>query len=259
MLKNKIKEIIDWCDQNDITIFYGYVDDESSNSKVYWDNDVENGQLKFLETAKKLNVSLIILNEIKNTWDSDNEEITQLKDYLDEDELNDLNEKLKKLKPFKGETVYFDITFIKDNTFFEFSERAKWADDFDDLGDFIEEHEPEDDDYEDEDENVEREKRLTKTEIKALSRQLADNEEFQECKNGTQRKFIASKVFEEKYDDKWVLNDIIATATSIVQLEINPKKKKELKTKIKELSKQGLSEDEIADRVGLSKGQLRRV
>lgn len=259
MLKNRIKEIIDWCDQNNITIFYGYVDDGGSNSKVYWDNEVEKEHVKFLETAKKLNVSLIVLNEIKNKWNSDNEEITQMREYLDEDELIDLNEKLEKIKPFKEETVYFDLTFIKDSTFFEFSERAEWADDYDDLGDFIEEHEPEDADEDDDYENVEREKPLTKAEIKVLSRQLADNEEFQECKNNTQRKFVASKVFDEKYDDKWVLNDIIATATSIVQLEINPKKKKDLKAKIKELSKQGLSEDEIADRVGLSKGQLRKV
>ncbi len=206
-----------------------------------------------------MNVSLVVLNEIKNKWNSDNEEITQLRDYLDEDELIDLNEKLEKIQPFKDETVYFDLTFIKDNTFFQFSERAEWADNFDDLEDFIEEHQPEDEDDDYEDEKAEREKPLTKAEVKALSRQLAENEQFQGCKNNTQRKFIASKVFEEKYDDKWFLNDIIATAASIVQLEINPKKKKELKAKIKELSKQGLSEDEIADRVGLSKGQLRRV
>jgi hypothetical protein len=182
-----------------------------------------------------------------------------LKEYLDDEDLNDFNEKLKKLESFEEETACFSLTFIKDNTFFEFSERAEWADAFDDLHDFIDEHEPVEDKSEYDDESEDREKALTRAEIKGLSRQLAEDEEFQKCKNLTQRKYVASKIFQEKYDDKWVLEEVIDIATSIVKLEIEPMKKKELKARIKDLSKQGLSEDEISEMVGLSKEQLRKI
>jgi hypothetical protein len=65
MLQSTIKEIVDWCDRNNITIFYGFVDEDSTHSKVYWDNELDKGHIKFLETAKKLDTSLVVLNNIK--------------------------------------------------------------------------------------------------------------------------------------------------------------------------------------------------
>jgi hypothetical protein len=56
MLKNKVKEIINWCEKNDIIIFYGSTDQENSYPQIYWDSEVDNGHIKFLETAKKLDI-----------------------------------------------------------------------------------------------------------------------------------------------------------------------------------------------------------
>lgn len=243
---NKFKdELVSFLKNEGFVVFYGsYLSGKEESSSVYWDNEVEQDYKQFLRVAKDQGIKTIYISTI-TFEESDIEEC--LGDLSEEEDINEETvQTRKKLERFRnkiGELCQLYIFFLKDGIPHFFVKSADWYEEFNELAKTIESLEEK---YEEEIEEPSEE------EIEQYAKKLAYDPGFQKATKNVTRDFVVRKMFgDELYKKNIRTSEVINGALAIYELEIKPKIESEQKKKILELKGKGLTNIEIAGKLGL--------
>ena len=148
ILRNNKTAIENWCKDNDISVFYGTID-ENASTEVSWTGIISTDWENYLSILKKTNSKILILDiEINNIEISD-EEIIEYKSVLKDEDYEDA---LKVTKETNGQISRIILSFIHDNVSYSFSQLADWYDKYifiqELFGDEEDEEEIDNSDYE---------------------------------------------------------------------------------------------------------------
>ena len=128
-LKNVLDSVEKWCKDNDISIFYGSID-ENVATEVSWSKNSDDDWLKYLSTLRKLGIKIIIVDIITNKIDPLDETIIDYKRLLENDDLIEYEKALKIIKSTKNQIAYFNLSFIDNNTCYSYAQISDWVDDY---------------------------------------------------------------------------------------------------------------------------------
>jgi hypothetical protein len=254
-LKNSVEKIVKFCNDNGISIFYGTVDENVSN-EASWDESEINNLGKYLETIKKTETKIIILDIGINEIEEEDFESFEdsLKDNDDEELVKDFENSIKIVKDTNGYVFEFTISYFYHNVSYSLNTRADWFDHYEEMYDNIFSS-----DYEDPYEYDLN--KLSDERVEEIARKILSDVNYLNSKNNQQRYQIAESIVkQEEHEeiDYRNMSYIRRKAEFIFENEIKPIQENELKNKILELKKKNLKKIEITSKLGITMATLNK-
>jgi DNA invertase Pin-like site-specific DNA recombinase len=251
-LLNIITSIQDWCKENEICVFYGTLE-EKNTSEVSWTKTSDTDWEQYLKVLQKSGTKIIIINTTINDIDLNDDDVISYKDFLEEDEIQEYDVAAKTIENTKGQIAYFQLTFIIENVCYNYSEFTDWVNDY-----FIVIEAFSDDDTKERNSPIT--DRLTEEEIEKIARIITSNERYLNTYNSALRSEVAKVLLRQEYQgrngiDIYKLERRIET---IFEIEIRPKKEKEIKNKVLDLKEKNYKKVEIASTLGISSGMVNK-
>lgn len=232
-------------------------------------NSESNDQwIEFLEIAKKLKVSIVVIekeiNNIKTLHEDDFEIILE-----DEDLSPFLNKKYKNALEHNEEVAQIKLTFNYNDICYRFFINSEWYIDYRLVLEVIENLDEADDNSPIENVNSISNQgfypeRLSETEIEDYSRKIIDHPEFIiNSKSKNHREEFIKRVLKEilgvSYNESthfyW---PFVRRVEALFEIEIKPKIDSDLKFKVLDLKKQGFRKVEIRSKLDISDGMVDR-
>ena len=251
ILKGILDKIEGWCSQNDISIFYGEID-ENKATEVTWMSPNNSDWEKYLNVLKNIESKILILTIRKNDFDDTDEQIYDYLETLEVDEQKDYKSALATIKKNKGQIAYFILTFFNGNVSYRYQQQSEWIDEYQTV---YEAYGFDDDD----DDNEIDEDRLTEDEIEEAARKIISDKKYLEAKDRFERSRIANTLTSK--DSIENLNDtyrISGKAEEIFETEIKPQQEAALRKQILELKAKGLKKVEISSKLKISSGVVNK-
>lgn len=254
-IEETIKKIEDWLQENNLDMLHGITEAKNS-ANVLCDANLTSIE-EFLNLGKKNGSKIFIMH--RSIFES-----KYLLDELGVDE-NESNAKvksqIKSLKKYEGQPDFFSISWISENTLFEYAGTAEWAHEIDEIKNrIIEENDNEPNGYP----RKIREKSLPQSKIEEIAKLVAKHPDFFINQYNQDRIWtILSEILEQKEIKESVLgffdkNRIQSEARSYFDKYLIKDKEKELIEKIAELKDQGLAKVAIRSKLGISPGMLNK-
>lgn len=262
MNKDPLEIIIDeiklWIEKNEMVIFPGSTEDETL--VVYQFERLSNLDWEeFLKIAKRLNVSLVVIEKELNFLKTFHEDLYN-EICSDEDLDSRLKEKYQNAFEHENELALVTLTFHYEQICYRFEIRADWYYDYlltsrriDDLDDV------------NPNSSLQLNERihLTEDEIEDFSRKIIAHEDFSLGKNRAQKRDVIKKILKKilppDYDETTLsYGRIIWRVDEIYESEIKPIHELEIKRKVLDLKAQGVKKVEIRSRLDISSGMVDR-
>ena len=139
----------------------------------------------------------------------------------------------------------------------------KIEDYIEETNDFLEVQSAVHDHIEENNEDDSKFKMLPQEKVIQLGKQLAEHENYSKLKSRTQRENFAGELFSKQFEelsvhDFYASRLIVSHAETYYEIEIKPRKEKELKQKITDLLNKGWTKVKIAAELGISKDTLNK-
>jgi hypothetical protein len=262
MNKDPLEIIIDeiklWIEKNEMVIFPGSTEDETL--VVYQFERLSNLDWEeFLKIAKRLNVSLVVIEKELNFLKTFHEDLYN-EICSDEDLDSRLKEKYQNAFEHENELALVILNFHYEQICYRFEIRADWYYDYlltsrriDDLDDV------------NPNSSLQLNERihLTEDEIEDFSRKIIGHEDFALGKNRAQKRDVIKKILKKilppDYDETTMsYGRIIWRVDEIYESEIKPIHELEIKRKVLDLKAQGVKKVEIRSRLDISSGMVDR-
>jgi hypothetical protein len=249
ILKDTLDKIEGWCSQNNVSIFYGEID-ENKATEVNWMPSDNSDWEKYLTVLKNAESRILTLTVRKNEFDDADEEISDYLETLDDDEKKDYNSAIATIKKNKGQIAYFKLTFFNNNISYQYQQQSDW------IGEYQTVYETYAFDDDDDDNEID-ENRLSDAEVEKAARKIISDKKYLEAKDRFERSRIANTLMRK--DDIKNLHDthgISGKAEEIFEAEIKPQQEAALRKQILDLKVKGLKKNEIRSKLKISSGVL---
>ena len=125
-LRDNRTVIENWCKDNDISIFYGTID-ENAATEVSWTGIINTDWEKYLAILKRTNTKILIIDIDINDIEITDEEILAYKEILEDQDYEDA---LKVIKKTNGQITSILLSFIHENVCYSYSQFATWYDEY---------------------------------------------------------------------------------------------------------------------------------
>jgi hypothetical protein len=128
-LRENLTVIEKWCTDNGISIFYGAIG-KSSLTEILWKESGESDWEKYLQTASKAGIKIIVVDMIQNSIDTNDPNVRGFMELLEGEELKGFKDAVKSIKNRTGQIAFLKLTFIKENAMYGYSQFTDWVDDY---------------------------------------------------------------------------------------------------------------------------------
>ena len=249
-LLKTIAEIRERASAFGLVVFYGWLYTEEAHT-VHWNEEHGGHWKQFLECARALSVKAIYLNWAPFEEFQVDEALAGVEGVLsdaqttemEKAELESQSKQIAKYRDKVGLTAIIDVAFEMGGMFHVYQETADWFDAFQELT------------AEEEEKQVEEETQVDKALVDKWARELASHAKYSSCKDYDQGAYLLEKLAGEGYE-KLPLSDIFRRAETIYQFELKPQEEERLSQKARELRKQGLNMNAIAQKLGISRDRV---
>ncbi len=271
-LKGEIDAIRSQCEALSLFVVSAEFDREKM-PVVLWKPQESSERKPFLELAKRMGVSLIVLEQFEfeeDTIEHLRPEQIETEDFEEEDEEGKKDEGTdrssqeneeawiaikRKYERYYGHMCAYLLHWVKDGVCYSFDREASW---YQALAADVEELEGK---LEAETKEVEKAiPELTDEEVEEIASKLASDEFFQKATNNSARQYALKKRFPEVFaQHPGRVSEIVNQAKGKFELEIRPELEKALDRNISTLCKDGLSKEQIAKRLKVSISRVKRA
>jgi len=233
-----------WSKSNNILLIQGVVNSKKGTEILLEDNS-ENSLEQIKSVIKNLNINLIIYNVfIADNVDS---QIRSLKNINNQESILKINQ----LEKYNNKFLGFEINFLKDGVIFSHQSLSDDSSEYENLESEVSKFITESFRL------AIRSTPLSDDQITEFGQLLAINEKFEKIKIRSQREKLAKQLFLEKLnsinaeiDDN--IYNIVLEAEEYFNSVLKPQKETELKLKINNLIKEGISKTKIAAQLEIS-------
>jgi hypothetical protein len=234
-------------ERQELRVFWGSIAASDELIHAEWDTELEPGVEKFLECAKASGADLVFLTFTKfakGALGGDGGEFSR----------GERVHHLEMVHEHEGEIAQISLAWTRDQTVFEYTRSAPWADDYFDL---LEEGAKE---AAEEEENEDDEPQIDEKEVARIAATLAMDPRFQVARSGAQHLYAARRALDGAVvSNRTLLDAVIEEAKSIFAIEIKPKRDRELAEQVEELRRRGLTKGQIAQRLNISANRMKTM
>ncbi len=251
ILKDTLDKIEGWCSQNNVSIFYGEID-ENKATEVNWMSSDNSDWEKYLNVLKNTEPRILTVTVGKNEFDDTDEEISDYLETLDDDEQKEYNSALSTVKKSKGQIAYYILTFFYDNISYQYRQQSEWIEEYQTVYEAYAFDDDDEDDEIDED-------RLTDDEIEEVARELIADKKYLSAKDRFERSRIVHTLSQkdgvEKFHDTYRIS---SKAEEIFEAEIKPQQEAAIRKQILDLKAKGLKKVEISSKLKISRDAVNK-
>lgn len=130
------KEILDYLEQQNVAIFYGFIADLHEQRLVMWDIENTPDFRAFVTCAQKAGIKMIVVNSRAFRREMVEDALAQLEDCdLPREEQRAIERRLKELRPFEGFTCSVELVFENQGRFYIYDVRTEWYEEVLDIMD----------------------------------------------------------------------------------------------------------------------------
>ncbi|MFA6925158.1 MAG: hypothetical protein WC223_13015 [Bacteroidales bacterium] len=266
-LKDTLNLIEKWCNDNNVAVFYGAID-ENIASEVSWTIIDESDWKKYLETITKISNKILIIDITINCLD--NEELLLFKDSLTGDELREFNDSVSLVIKNKEQVASFELIYFSDNVSYIYRQDSEWYEDFSFVQNILLGDDDDDDDDDDNDNDNDNDNNVrTSTAIKIVklsdemiekfARKISSNDKILGSKNSSQRDEIVKTLLKLEnitdFENTW---NIRRKVEYIYETEIAKKLDEETEKNVLELKAKGIKKVAIASKLNISKDRVNK-
>jgi hypothetical protein len=127
-------EVLQHLEKQDFVVFHGYSRLADTDSFVAWDTERQPAYQKFLDTAKRAGVKLIVYHQREFTQAHVDEAAERLEGCdVSVEEQRSMERKLRELRAYEGFTCALELSFDLAGRVYLFNLRAEWYEDYLDL------------------------------------------------------------------------------------------------------------------------------
>lgn len=145
-------EVLQHLEKQEFVVFHGYSRLADTDSFVAWDTERQPAYQKFLDTAKKAGVKLVVYHHREFTQAHVDEAAERLEGCeVSVEEQRSMERRLRELRAYEGFTCALELSFDLAGRVYLFNLRAEWYEDYLDL---LEEIDAAMADEEDDDESI---------------------------------------------------------------------------------------------------------
>ena len=124
-------EILEYLESSGFAVFHGNPGGLEGLPMVLWDTNRHPDYRTFLEVAKQCDAKLVVFGAREFESEQIDEIVSQLDDCeLDRDERRDYESRLRKLRPYAGQTCSLELAFDYNSRLYVYEVQPDWYEEF---------------------------------------------------------------------------------------------------------------------------------
>ncbi len=130
------KEILEYLEEQQMAVFYGFIADLHEQRLVLWDVEGSPDYRAFVACAQRAGIKLLVMNARAFRRDMVEDALEQLEDSdMPREEQRAIERRLKELRPFEGFTCAVELAFEQSGRFYVYDVRTEWYEEVLDIMD----------------------------------------------------------------------------------------------------------------------------